>query len=83
MALYVGIDVSKEKFDACGIGDEGKKIFSLSCSMNREGFDKFVLQLAARSAASTDRQRPLNGHRITLPHLCIRSTLSRMGRDAS
>ena len=52
MALYVGIDVSKEKFDACGIGDEGKKLFSLSCSMNREGFDKFVLQLAARSAAS-------------------------------
>ena len=52
MALYVGIDVSKEKFDACGIGDEGKKLFSLSCSMNREGFDKFVLQLAARSTAS-------------------------------
>jgi len=23
--MYVGIDVSKEKFDACGIGDEGKK----------------------------------------------------------
>jgi transposase len=52
MALYVGIDVSKEKFDACGIGDEGKKLFSLSCSMNREGFDKLVLQLAARSPAS-------------------------------
>jgi len=52
MALYVGIDVSKEKFDACGIGDEGKKIFSLSCSMNREGFDKLMLQLAARSTAS-------------------------------
>ncbi|HME44819.1 MAG TPA: hypothetical protein VKF36_17140 [Syntrophorhabdales bacterium] len=36
--------MSKEKFDACGIGDEGKKMFSLSCSMNREGFDKLVLQ---------------------------------------
>jgi len=46
MALYVGIDVSKEKFDACGIGDEGKKQFSLSCSMNRAGFDKLVVQLA-------------------------------------
>jgi transposase len=52
MALCVGIDVSKEKFDACGIGDEGKKIFSLSCSMNREGFDKLMLQLTAMSTAS-------------------------------
>ena len=45
MALYVGIDVSKEKFDACGIGDEGKKVFSVSCPMNREGFEKLILQL--------------------------------------
>jgi hypothetical protein len=50
--MYVGIDVSKEQFDACGIGDEGKKIFSVSCSMNREGFEKFVVQLTARSTAS-------------------------------
>ncbi len=47
--MYVGIDVSKEKFDACGIGDEGKKLFSLSCSMNRDGFDKFVMQLTKMS----------------------------------
>lgn len=45
MALFVGIDVSKEKFDACGIGDEGKKKFSVCCSMNREGFEKLILQL--------------------------------------
>jgi transposase len=45
MALFVGIDVSKEKFDVCGVGDEGKKMFSLSCSMNREGFDKLILKL--------------------------------------
>jgi transposase len=25
MALYVGIDVSKDKFDACGIGEGGKR----------------------------------------------------------
>src|SRR5512135_2967657 len=50
--MYVGIDVSKEKFDACGIGDEGKKLFSLSCSMNRDGFDKLVLQLTKTSTAS-------------------------------
>ena len=30
MALFVGIDVSKEKFDACCIGEEGEKIFSVS-----------------------------------------------------
>ena len=52
MALFVGIDVSKEKFDACGIGDEGKKLFSLSCSMNRDGFDKLVTRLGAVSTAS-------------------------------
>jgi hypothetical protein len=23
MSLFVGIDVSKEKFDACGIGEQG------------------------------------------------------------
>src|SRR5512136_120280 len=50
--MYVGIDVSKEKFDACGIGEEGKKLFSLSCPMNREGFDKLVTRLAAVSTAS-------------------------------
>jgi transposase len=52
MALFVGIDVSKEKFDACGIGEQGKKAFSLSCSMNREGFDKLILQLPAVGTAS-------------------------------
>ncbi len=45
MALFVGIDVSKEKFDACGIGEEGEKIFSLVASMDRSGFEKLVLQL--------------------------------------
>lgn len=45
MALCVGIDVSKEKFDACCIGEGGEKIFSVSCPMDRSGFDKLVLQL--------------------------------------
>lgn len=52
MAFYVGIDVSKEKFDACGIGDEGKKLFSLSGSMNRTGFDKLVVQLTKMNTAA-------------------------------
>jgi transposase len=52
MALFVGIDVSKEKFDVCGISDEGKKRFSVSCSMNREGFDKLIVQLSVASTGS-------------------------------
>jgi len=45
MSLCVGIDVSKEKFDACGIGEGGKKMFSVSCPMDRSGFDTLVVQL--------------------------------------
>ena len=45
MAFFVGIDVSKEKFDACGISDDGKKAFSVCCPMNREGFEKLILRL--------------------------------------
>ncbi len=43
--LFVGIDVSKDKFDACGIGECGKKIFSLTTTMERNGFEKLVLHL--------------------------------------
>ncbi len=52
MAFFVGIDVSKEKFDACGIGDDGTKVFSVTCPMNREGFDKLVLRLPTGETAS-------------------------------
>jgi transposase len=48
----IGPKDSKEKFDACGIGEEGKKRFSLSCSMNREGFEKLILQLPAARKTS-------------------------------
>ena len=37
MNCFVGIDVSKEKFDACGIDEQGGKVFSLVCSMDRGG----------------------------------------------
>jgi hypothetical protein len=52
VALFVGIDVSKEKFDACGIGEQGKKMFSLSHSINRERFDKLILRLPAVGTVS-------------------------------
>ena len=45
MALYVGIDVSKDKFDASGIGEGGKKVFALTATMDRNGFEKLVLHL--------------------------------------
>jgi len=34
---FVGIDVSKDKFDACGITCEGAKLFQISTSMDRKG----------------------------------------------
>jgi len=45
MSFCVGVDVSKEKFDACCIDEQGEKLFSLTCSMNREGFEKFIGRL--------------------------------------
>lgn len=48
MALFVGIDVSKDKFDACGIGQGGDKVFSLSCSMDKKGFEKLTVPLRGR-----------------------------------
>jgi transposase len=45
MALYVGIDVSKDKFDACGVGEGGEKIFSLTSPMDRKGFEKLMFHL--------------------------------------
>ncbi len=45
MALFVGIDVSKDTFDACGIGEDGEKAFSLTSTMDRNGFEKLVLHV--------------------------------------
>jgi len=51
MALFVGIDVSKDKFDACGIGEEGEKIFSLTATMDRKGFEKLALNLKRKRSS--------------------------------
>jgi len=34
---FVGIDVSKDKFDACGITGEEAKLFQISAGMDRKG----------------------------------------------
>jgi transposase len=44
MSFFVGLDVSKEKFDVCCIGEEGEKVFTLTCSMDRGGFEKLIAQ---------------------------------------
>jgi len=39
---FLGIDISKDKFDAYCIDINGEKQFYLSCSMDRAGFEKLV-----------------------------------------
>ena len=73
MALYVGIDVSKDKFDACGIGESGKKVFSLTSTMDRNGFEKLVLHLK-------NIQSPLLGLESTACyHIALFSYLTAQG----
>ena len=39
---FLGIDISKDKFDAYCVGINGEKQFYLSCSMDSAGFEKLV-----------------------------------------
>ena len=48
----VGIDVSKDKFDACGITGEEAKIFQISVAMDRKGFEKLKKHLGSASGSS-------------------------------
>jgi transposase len=49
---FVGIDVSKDKFDACGITGDETKLFQFSTTMDRQGFEKLKRHLAAVSISS-------------------------------
>ena len=49
---YVGIDVSKDKFDACGITGEEIKLFQFSAAMDMKGFGKLKGHLGAVSVSS-------------------------------
>lgn len=46
---FVGIDISKDKFDACGITREETKLFQISATMDRKGFEKLKGHLAGTS----------------------------------
>ncbi len=48
----VGIDISKDKFDACGITGEEVKLFQISVAMDRKGFEKLKKQLSSFSVSS-------------------------------
>ena len=48
----VGIDVSKDKFDACGITGEEVKLFQISVAMDRKGFEKLKKHLSSFSVSS-------------------------------
>ena len=48
----VGIDVSKDKFDACGITGEETKLFQISAAMDRKGFEKLKRHLGTVSVSS-------------------------------
>ena len=49
---FVGIDISKDKFDTCGITGEETKLFQFSATMDRKGFDKLKSHLASVSVSS-------------------------------
>lgn len=49
---YVGIDISKDKFDACGITGEEAKLFQFSATMDRKGFEKLKGHLGTISVSS-------------------------------
>jgi transposase len=49
---FVGIDVSKDKFDACGIRGDGTTLFQFSATMDRNGFEKLKSHLSSVPIAS-------------------------------
>ncbi len=48
----VGVDVSKDKFDACGITGEETKLFQISTSVDRKGFEKLKRNLGTFPVSS-------------------------------
>ena len=48
---FLGIDVSKETFDGCCINMKGERLFSLSTSMDRKGFEELIKQLLGLSVS--------------------------------
>jgi transposase len=47
MSFFVGVDISKEKFDACCVTERHETVFSLTCPMDRQGFERLIVKLPA------------------------------------
>jgi transposase len=45
--FFLGIDISKEKFDACCIGSNGDKLFRMSAAMSRDGFEELLMKVSS------------------------------------
>jgi transposase len=74
---FLGIDVSKETFDACCIPIHGERLFNLSTSMDRKGFEELIKQL---SALSINRESVLVGMESTACyHINLYSFLISLG----
>jgi hypothetical protein len=65
---FVGIDVSKDKFDVCGLTSESAKLLQFSATMDRKAFDKLKGHLAAFAISSV-----LIGMESTGPTILISS----------
>jgi len=74
---FLGIDVSKETFDACCIPSHGERLFNLSASMDRKGFEELIKQL---STLSIPRDSVLVGMESTACyHITLYSFLVSLG----
>ena len=74
---FLGIDVSKETFDACCITSHGERLFNLSASMDRKGFEELIKQL---STLSTPKESVLVGMESTACyHINLYSFLVSLG----
>ena len=74
---FLGIDISKETFDACCIASQGDRLFNLSASMDRKGFGELIKQI---SAFSIPRESVLVGMESTACyHINLYSFLISLG----
>jgi len=77
LSFFLGIDISKEKFDACCIGSNGDKRFRMSASMSREGFEEVLMKV---SSITKDKETIIIGMESTACyHINLYSFLTAKG----
>lgn len=77
MKIFLGIDISKDKFDACCIAHTGETLFSISTSMDRIGFEELIKRL---SSLSVHKESILIGMESTACyHITLFSFLTSLG----